>query len=176
MMFMFICRLSCLNARLACPAGLEPAALGLEGRCSIRRSYGHDFKAPLAGPAARGARIIRKWLKERQFSAFQGRQRPWPGAPCQNERRRSQPGERQTRRHAWPPPESADSTHHHARGGSVRIPAPAPGILAARWRSCRNQPLHARPPGAGTPDEAGATRNEITQAAFLCRSEGSRDC
>ncbi len=46
----------CTSIGLARPAGIEPATLGLEGRCSIRLSYGrplgksHSGGAPVNGP------------------------------------------------------------------------------------------------------------------------------
>ena len=43
------------RSRLARPAGLEPATLGLEGRCSIRLSYGRmaEFAVPNRSPGRR---------------------------------------------------------------------------------------------------------------------------
>ena len=38
----FCCRASAKSRKLACPEGLEPPTLGLEGRCSIQLSYGQS--------------------------------------------------------------------------------------------------------------------------------------
>ncbi len=42
---------------LARPAGFEPATLGLEGRCSIRMSYGRLIRYPIQQTVGRGRGI-----------------------------------------------------------------------------------------------------------------------
>ena len=48
---------NCANPGVARPAGLEPATLGLEGRCSIRLSYGRIATAVSLHPSGRGRGI-----------------------------------------------------------------------------------------------------------------------
>jgi hypothetical protein len=51
------------RTNLARPAGLEPATLGLEGRCSIRLSYGRFFKTGRGGEIRTPDPLLPKQLR-----------------------------------------------------------------------------------------------------------------
>jgi hypothetical protein len=74
---------------LARPAGLEPATLGLEGRCSIRLSYGRIVRGRSPDGRGRGIRTPDPLLPKQmryQTAPCPALHRHLPSSPCSNRR------------------------------------------------------------------------------------------
>src|SRR6185437_17051070 len=121
----------CCSPDMARPAGLEPATLGLEGRCSIRLSYGRTLKSSSTS-------LVRVWSGQRDLN-------PRPSAPKADALPDC----------AMPRPEDRRPTPQ-APAGPVRALRAAPERLPATGAGHHTEPpqrpsIYALPTISGTP-------------------------